>query len=227
MFFYGGGFARGSRTSSSGLLYNNIGAFFATRGILTVIADYRLVPDAHFPNGSEDVRDALLWVIDNVDGDSTRLFLLGHSAGGVHVMSMLLLPGLFLSSIREAIRGVCLVGVPYDQTNSRSPKSRATTQAYYGGTFKMIAQKHPAALLRGASADHITGLPPVRNILAGSEPRAVKSGCRAFAEMYRQKGGAFEEIVLTGHDHTSPIVALSSGLGEDWAEELATLILAS
>ncbi|KAF8839054.1 hypothetical protein BDN67DRAFT_814645, partial [Paxillus ammoniavirescens] len=40
------------------LVYNNVGAYFALQGILTVIADCRRVPASLFPAGSQDVKDS-------------------------------------------------------------------------------------------------------------------------------------------------------------------------
>ncbi|CCM00204.1 uncharacterized protein FIBRA_02232 [Fibroporia radiculosa] len=100
VFFYGGGFTKGSRLGQSpphDLVHANLGAFFARRGILTVVPDYHFVPSITYPQGSEDVRDALLWVVRHLHtaGDASRVFVLAHSAGGVHAVSMLLLSSLF------------------------------------------------------------------------------------------------------------------------------------
>ena len=70
VFFHGGGFTRGTRTSTPSLVHNNLGAF-ALAGIFTVIADYRLVPNAVFPEGAVDICDTILWVINYVsEGDT-------------------------------------------------------------------------------------------------------------------------------------------------------------
>lgn len=58
-FLYGGRLVQGARsTSPSNFVHNNLGAFFASRGILTIIADYCLAPGITFPERSEDVHDA-------------------------------------------------------------------------------------------------------------------------------------------------------------------------
>ncbi|KAF8816047.1 alpha/beta-hydrolase [Phlegmacium glaucopus] len=225
IFFHGGGFTRGARTSPPALVHNNLGAFFALAGILTVIADYRLVPDAIFPEGATDGRDAVLWVIEHVsEGDTSRVFVMGHSAGGVHVATMLLLPTLFSPLLRNAIRGVVLMGVPYEVTNKKALPFRIAAEKYYEEE-KKIALNQPLGLLRRAHGDHVRSLPPIRNILAQSEPRRVKSANRAFLESYKDKGGVVQEVVLEGHDHVSPILALMSGIGEDWGTDIVKWIL--
>ena len=227
MFFHGGGFTRGSRTSPPSLVHNNLGAFFALAGILTVIADYRLVPHAVFPEGAMDVCDALLWIIEHVsEGDASRVFVMGHSAGGVHVATMLLLPALFSPLLAKAIRGVILMGVPYEVTNNKALPFRIAAEEYYEEE-KKIALNQPLGLLRRAHKDHVTSLPPMRNILAENEPRRVRSANHVFLEVFKDKGGMVHEMVLEGHDHVSPILALISGIGEDWGKETATWILDS
>ncbi|KAI6008124.1 Alpha/Beta hydrolase protein [Pisolithus orientalis] len=226
IFFYGGGLVRGARSSPpSNLVHNNLGAFFASRGILVVIPDYRLVPGIIFPQGSEDVRDAIGWTIENVaEGDSNRVFLLGHSAGGLHLASYLLLPSLFLSSSAlGCVCGVILMGVPCEISPSR-PRFYAVAQSYYGNAKKVVAN-HPLSLLRQANDSHILSLPPIRNIMAESEPRAISASMRTFAREFKKRGGIIEEFVLEGHDHLSPVLALSSGSGEDWGHDILRWII--
>ncbi|KII91658.1 hypothetical protein PLICRDRAFT_38472 [Plicaturopsis crispa FD-325 SS-3] len=221
VFFYGGGFVRGARSSPpQHLVYNNVGAFFANRGLLTAVADYRLAPSATYPGSSEDVRDALLWVIEHPsEGDTSRLFVMAHSAGGVHVAGLLLSPSLFVPPLKQSLRGVVLVGVPYELLDGRRPEARARAATYYGSAGK-VKGNQPLALLRRAADTHISTLPPVQTVLGESERRPVKSASRAFAQLFRSKGGTICEVVLPEHDHMSPILALSSGSGEQWGEDV-------
>ena len=62
-FVYGGGFNTGDRSIAPrtfGLVYACVAAFFARRGCVVVVPDYRLVPHVVFPGGAEDVRDEAL-----------------------------------------------------------------------------------------------------------------------------------------------------------------------
>ena len=227
VFFHGGSLIQGSRCSPPQyLVHNNLGAYFASRGVLAVIADYRLVPNAVFPQGAEDVRDALLWVTEHVsEGDPTRIYVLGHSAGGIHVANMLLLPHLFQLQLRQALRGVVLIGVPYEIPGGKMPELQSAATQYYG-SVQNIALNQPLGLLRRAgTGGHITVLPPIRNIIGENEPRCIKGGARAFSKLFREKGGALEDVTLPGHDHVSSILALSTDVGEDWAQEIVNWIL--
>jgi len=208
-------------------VHANLGAFFASRGILTVVADYRLVPSITFPQGSEDVRDALLWVKHNLsEGDTDRIFILAHSAGGVHVSSLLLNPALFSPPISAAVKGVFLLSVPLEIGNGKMAELWNASSTYYGSP-KKIAANQPIALLRRADRTYVADIPPLHLAIAGSEPRMIASGNRTFAELFRKKGGVVEQSVLDGHDHLSPILSLSSGNGEEWGEDVSRWILES
>lgn len=79
VFFYGGEWRRGSRKD-----YAYVGETLAGRGILTVIADYRLYPEARYPEFLVDSSLAAAWVYKEIEkycGDPDQLFLMGHSAG--------------------------------------------------------------------------------------------------------------------------------------------------
>jgi acetyl esterase/lipase len=100
IFLHGGGFTQGDKILRSvpyGLVYHNLGAFFATRGFTTIIPDYRRVnsdiggEDAKYPSGGEDLSLVLKWLEESVLlRDRKRdAFIMGESAGGVHVATFL------------------------------------------------------------------------------------------------------------------------------------------
>ena len=79
IFWYGGGWAKGDRTS-----YAFAGRALAKAGFLVVIPDYRKVPQVRFPAFLEDGAEAVAWVEDNIAryrGDPSRVAVMGHSAG--------------------------------------------------------------------------------------------------------------------------------------------------
>ena len=220
VFLYGGGLIQGARSSPCNLVHNNLGAFFASQGILTIIPDYRLVPGITYPQGSEDVRDALAWTTANLASESdntSQIHILAHSAGGMHLNGFLLNPALF-PPFAHAIRGVALMGSPCNITPDMQ-KLYPVAREYYGSA-KMIAKEEPLSLLRRVSGEYVAKLPPLRMLVAGSEPRRISNSMRAFGEAFKEKGGVVDELVLEGHDHLSPVLALSSGTGEEWGYEI-------
>jgi acetyl esterase/lipase len=72
-------------------LYSSVGRYFASRGFVVVMANYRLSPDVKHPEHAKDVARAVAWTKANIakySGNPDSIFLLGHSAGG-HLVSLL------------------------------------------------------------------------------------------------------------------------------------------
>jgi len=66
--------------------YLAFGQAFASAGIVTAVADYRLYPQVQNPGFVEDAAGALAWLHGHAaeyGGDSQRLFVSGHSAGPI------------------------------------------------------------------------------------------------------------------------------------------------
>ena len=81
---HGGGFDEGSKSTNVRPLFDVL----ANAGYAWFSIDYRLAPEAHFPQAIEDVYSAIRWVKTNAAAyhvDVSRLALIGESAGGLLV----------------------------------------------------------------------------------------------------------------------------------------------
>ena len=114
VFFYGGSWNSGERAQ-----YGFVGAALASRGILTLVADYRLYPAVRYPDFLVDSALALAWGLDHAadhGGNPRRVFVMGHSAGGYNA-AMLALDSRWLGAAghtpRELAGFIGLAG-PYD-----------------------------------------------------------------------------------------------------------------
>lgn len=79
VFFYGGSWRSGERAD-----YAFVGRSLASRGVAVVVADYRLYPEALYPDFIEDSARAVAWAWGQATGwqvDRARVFVMGHSAG--------------------------------------------------------------------------------------------------------------------------------------------------
>ena len=114
VFFYGGSWKKGSKDD-----YRFVGQAFASKGYVTVIADYRLYPEVYFPTFMHDVARAFVWVHEHISeygGDSKNLFVAGHSAGAYNAV-MLTINDQYLRSAggkRAWIKGTIGIAGPYD-----------------------------------------------------------------------------------------------------------------
>ena len=114
VFFYGGTWTSGDRRD-----YKFMGEALAERGILTIVADYRLYPEVRYPEFLKDSALAVAWSLDNaarLGGDPGRVFVMGHSAGGYNAAMIALDPRWLAPtghSARELAAWIGLAG-PYE-----------------------------------------------------------------------------------------------------------------
>ncbi|CAN5894191.1 N/A [soil metagenome] len=92
-FVHGGYWVAGDKDYYRALtgLYGSVGEALAARGIVTVVQSYRLVPEGTIDDLLDDVITGLRWTEEHVaehGGDPSRLFMMGHSAGG-HVVALI------------------------------------------------------------------------------------------------------------------------------------------
>lgn len=114
VFFYGGAWNRGDRAD-----YRFVGEALAARGVLTLVADYRLYPEVRYPDFLSDSAQALAFGLREaarLGGDPRRVFVMGHSAGAYNA-AMLALDATRLAptghSPRELAGWIGLAG-PYE-----------------------------------------------------------------------------------------------------------------
>ena len=90
VFFYGGSWNTGQRSD-----YAFVGEALASRGMLTLVADYRLYPAVRYPDFLRDCAAALAWGLDHArewGGNSQRVYVMGHSAGAYNAAMLALDP---------------------------------------------------------------------------------------------------------------------------------------
>ena len=113
-FFYGGGWVDGGRGE-----YGFVGRAFAAQGFVTILPDYRLVPNVRFPTFIEDSARAVRWTRDHIaefGGDPGRINISGHSAGA-YIGAMLSLDRHYLADAGvdpAVVRAAALLSGPYD-----------------------------------------------------------------------------------------------------------------
>jgi acetyl esterase/lipase len=90
VFFYGGSWNTGERAD-----YKFVAEALAARGVLVLVADYRLYPEVRYPAFLHDSAEALAWGLDHATGlgaDPKRVFVMGHSAGAYNAAMLALDP---------------------------------------------------------------------------------------------------------------------------------------
>lgn len=198
VFIYGGAWKFGSKND-----YPFVGHAFAAKGFVTVIPDYRLVPEVQYPGFLQDNADALKWVQDNVarfGGDPERVFLVGHSAGAYNSV-VLGMDGSFLRDAGAAdlpIRAVAGISGPY---------------AVYPFEFDELQQAFGNVdnpqLTQPANMPTDESVPLF--LLQGSNDFIVSAdNTRVMEAKFLGDGRAIETKIYDGLGHMEPVIALSS-----------------
>ncbi|KAK0442758.1 Alpha/Beta hydrolase protein, partial [Desarmillaria tabescens] len=153
VFSHGGGFYMGTHTlpDPASIIYHTLGSFFATRGFITIAPDYRLVDSGvKFPGAAQDVRDAMQWVVDNLPFPDSDIYVLGHSAGAMNLITIPALPELYSPTLQPRIKGTVLLSGPY--TFAEMPTDmKDSVRLYYYGEDDEVKQRVVLALLESAS----------------------------------------------------------------------------
>jgi acetyl esterase/lipase len=124
VFFYGGSWNSGDRAQ-----YGFVGAALASRGMLTLVADYRLYPEVRFPTFLADSASALAWGLQHASeqgGNPRRVFVMGHSAGAYNAAMLALDPRWLAATGRapKELAGFIGLAGPYDFLPMTNPDAQ-------------------------------------------------------------------------------------------------------
>ena len=197
VFIYGGSWANGDKDD-----YEFLGAALASRGFVTVVPDYRLVPEVRFPSFVEDCAAAVRWVSDHVaeyGGDGRRIVLVGHSAGGYNAV-MLALAGDYLRNAgvpADSIRGTVGLAGPYDFLPFDVD---ATRNAFGQAPDPQLTQP-----VRYARPD----APPLLLLWGTDDDTVGPRNLESLARVQRAAGGRVETNIYEDVDHIDILLALS------------------
>ncbi|MFT0545554.1 alpha/beta hydrolase [Allopusillimonas ginsengisoli] len=165
VFFYGGNWDSGSRKQ-----YGFVGKALASRGIMTVVADYRLSPQVVYPAFVEDAAHAVAWTLKHIGeygGNASKVFVAGHSAGAYNA-AMVALDPRWLEEYGEspaALQGWVGIAGPYDflpiDVESIKPTFLYPNTPADSQPIRHVTAAAPPSLLITGSADKVVN--PVRN----------------------------------------------------------------
>lgn len=197
LWFYGGSWKDGTRHG-----YDFVGRAFAAQGFVTIIPDYRLVPEVRFPGFVEDGAAALRWVrrqVADYGGDPDRVVLAGHSAGA-HIAAMLASDPQWLGDDRARLRGFVGIAGPYDFAPFTSQAAKDAFDAW-----PQVAETQPVTF-----AD--AGNPPSLLLTGDSDDTVEPRNSRSLAARLEAAGVAVELVEYAGIGHVDILTALARPL---------------
>lgn len=212
LFVHGGAFVRGNK-SVNGEVYDNVCHWFARQGFVAINVEYRLADEAPWPGGADDVAQAIAWVHEHAAQwqiDPSRIFLIGHSAGGTHAASCLFDPALTRGRDRPGrdVAGLVLISARlFADVDPRNPNA-VPVRTYFGADETRYAERSP---LTHAARNPV----PTMIAIAEYENRFLDDyGAAFFQGLLRQRGVAPRFVQMRGHNHTSIVAHFNSG--EEW-----------
>ena len=197
IFFYGGGWVAGDRHA-----YGFAARAFARSGFVTVVPDYRKVPEVHFPAFLQDAAEAVKWTRDHIadyGGDPTRIALVGHSAGA-YAVAMLALDQSWLRAEGvdpHIVRAAVGLSGPYDFYPWTSDQARAA--------LGNAADPHQTQPITFARAD----APPMLLVTSDKDGTVRPRNAIRLADRLHALGARATLIEYRGLDHAGTVMALS------------------
>lgn len=185
VFFYGGSWNRGKRQD-----YAFVGEALASRGLVVVVADYRVFPQVVYPEFLDDSAAAVAWAkreAAHYGADAGRLYVMGHSAGAYNAAMLALdarwLGGHGLST--QALAGWIGLAGPYDFLPIINPEVRPVFNHpnYPEGSqpIDYVAAGAPRTFVGAARTDKLVN--PQRNTCQLADKLAA-AGAEVRLELY-------------------------------------------
>ena len=198
VFLFGGSWQSGDKA-----LYRFVGVSLASRGIVTVIPDYRVYPEVRYPQFLRDNASAVAFAKAHAaewGADPERLYLVGHSAGAYNAAMLALDPrwlGAVGLSSRRDLAGVVGLAGPYDFLPLRDPKLKTIF-----GPADGLADTQPI--------NHASGDAPPMRLLAGDKDTVVDPGnSTRLAAAIAARGGVVSTHLSPGLGHISLLTSVS------------------
>lgn len=216
-FIHGGAFVQGAKSRPESIFYDNVGRWAAASGFAGIQANYRLAPEAQWPAGAEDVAAILDWIAANAEEhglDASRVFLMGHSSGAVHVATYAGIAP-FAAQAERRLSGLILVSGVY---NFLTAPAQFAPAAYFGEDRGVLPERSTVAAL--ASSDL-----PLMIVAAQDEPRPfIDQAMELFQACAKARERPPLLALSAGHNHFSVIAQLGvpgNALGRQIQEFLA------
>ncbi len=195
-FIHGGAWKTGDRAQ-----YPPVGNRYAREGYVTVVPSYRLAPKYPHPAQIEDVAAAFAWTVQHIaehGGDTNRIYVAGHSAGG-HLAALLTLDTRYLAAHQlspKLIRGVMALSGAYNLS---------------GEGLDSVFGKDPAARRAAAPLSHVrAAAPPFLVTYCQWDYFSLPAQAREFHRALRRAGVSADLVYIPRQSHISEMINVTS-----------------
>jgi acetyl esterase/lipase len=203
IFIHGGAFVGGNKRTPGSPFYDNIMLWAVKSGFVGVNATYRLAPQSPWPAAAEDLASVVRLVHDKIGergGDPARIYLMGQSAGAVHVANYVSHPE-FHKVIGGGLAGAVMVSGIYDLTASPLGDPEI---AYFGADPSRYAER---SSVQGLLA---TKIPLMISAAELDPPRFVEQFELLKQATCKRPSGCAHSFMLPQHSHMSEVYAINT-----------------
>jgi acetyl esterase len=206
VFMHGGAFVRGNKRVRPEI-YDNVLYYFARHGLVGVNVEYRLAPEAKFPDGARDIALAVAWAereIASYGGDPGRIFLFGNSAGGSHVATYAF-DRTAISERSASVAGIILASARVRADVLPGNPNADAVRAYFGADTALYESRSPV------THAHDTELPVFVVIAEFENPYLDVYAAELLHTLSRARERVPRFLRLTRHNHLSLIAHFNTG----------------
>lgn len=201
VFLYGGNWRTGDRAD-----YRFVATALAARGIVVVVPDYRLFPEAAFPGFVEDAAAAVAFAAARATefgADPRAVFVAGHSAGAHIALLLALDPGYLARAGYDRTRLAGAIGLagPYDFDPAAYPDTRPV--------FAPAADPRLTQPITFADLAGQPGAPPLLLLHGTADRTVLPRNTTALAARVRAAGGRAETALYPDLGHAGILLALT------------------
>jgi len=216
IFIHGGGFLAGNKRNPGSPFYDNVMLWAVNNGFVGVNATYRLAPQSPYPAGAEDLAAVVAWVASKIGergGDPARIYLMGHSAGAVHVANYVSHPEFY--KVRDGgLAGAVMVSGIYDL--NASPLGDPEI-AYFGSDPSRYAER---SSLQGLLT---TKIPLMIAAAELDPPRFVEQFNLLKQATCKGPNGCARATMVPQHSHMSEVYSINA-VGTHLTDEILDFV---
>ena len=205
IFAHGGAFVQGEKDRTPEI-YSNVCWFMTRNRMIGINLEYRLAPEVRYPGVTQDVAAAVQWARTNIErfgGDPTKIFLMGHSAGALHVGSYAYNRRFHLPDGPGVAGLIVLSGRVRAENLPENPMAR-DVEAYYGDDLQAMEQ--------GSLATHVApdSVPTLVGIAEYESPLIDVHSAELIHRIAAVQRRAPRFFSLARHNHSSTVAQINT-----------------
>ena len=205
VFVHGGALTSGDKNENKEV-HANVLYYFARHGFLGINANYRLAPKYVYPAAAQDMGSVVAWIKENArrfGGDPQRIYLVGRSAGALHVATWAFDPKIH-GAAGPGVSGVVLISGRLKADNRADDPNGKRVEEYFGKDTSLYAERSPVNF--GARSP----LPTFIVIAEFDNPFLDLYSAELFAKMCEARSKCPRFLRLAGHNHQSTTLSINT-----------------